>query len=45
MFGNGCPALNASSFRLLKLKWIGLKTVFVTTRPVNTEEPEEVDRN
>ena len=45
MFGNGCPALNASKFSFVKIKWIGLKTVFVTAGPLIPKNQKSVDRN
>ncbi len=44
MFGNGCPALNASKFSFVKIKWIGLKTVFVTAGPLIPKNQKSVDR-
>ena len=45
IFGNGSPALNASKFSVVKAKWIGLNTVFVTAGPVIPKNQNNVDRN
>ena len=45
IFGNGNPDLKASKFSVVRAKWIGLNTVFVTAGPLIPKNQNNVDRN